>query len=241
MEASWVLLLSLVTLMLLPAIRGNTCPAPFGSPGLPGLPGMPGKDGRDGEKGEKGESGKPVVPGDAGQKGDQGSPGDPGVSGKIGRSGTPGISGSAGLPGPKGDKGESGNIKLTKRAAFSLTRTTSQYPARDSPIRFNHVITNENGDYNMDTGKFVCSISGSYYFVYHASSNGNLCVSIKKNGEKMASFCEHRVTEIQVSSGGLAIQLITGDEVWLEANDYNSMIGIKFQQSVFSGFLLFPD
>ena len=34
---------------------------------------------------------------------------------------------------------------------------------------------------------------------------------------------------------------IEGDEVWLSVNDYNGMVGIEGSNSVFSGFLLFPD
>lgn len=58
---------------------------------------------------------------------------------------------------------------------------------------------------------------------------------------KMASFCDHKTNTMQVSSGGIILHLQAGNEVWLEVNDYNGMVGIGGSDSIFSGFLLFPD
>ncbi|NXB51759.1 C1QC protein, partial [Leucopsar rothschildi] len=120
-----------------------------GTPGLPGMPGLPGRDGRDGLKGAKGEPGFPGLPG---------KPGPPGIPGLMGIPGIPGIAGPPGLP---------GSFKQKQQSAFSVTRQTSQYPVKNVPVVFNHIITNTNNDYDTTTGKFTCRFPGIYYFIFH--------------------------------------------------------------------------
>ncbi|NXP82541.1 C1QC protein, partial [Ramphastos sulfuratus] len=125
-----------------------------GIPGLPGIPGMPGKDGRDGLKGPKGE------------------PGEPGIPGLPGKSGPTGYHGPSGVPGPMGSPGEPGmpgSYRHKFQSAFSVTRQTKEYPLKNLPVVFNHVITNTNHDYNTTTGRFTCRLPGLYYFVFHTS------------------------------------------------------------------------
>ncbi|KAI1903784.1 hypothetical protein AGOR_G00030780 [Albula goreensis] len=201
----------------------------------------PGRDGRDGEKGEKGEPGIPVARGlvpQKGEKGEQGAQGPPGKAGRTGNKGSPGPPGVMGVP---GDKGSGGVYKTEQQSAFSVTRRTMAKPSPNAPIVFSHAITNLNGHFNIKTGKFLCRIPGSYYFVYHASSDDSLCMSLMRDGDIMASFCDHlNANTYQVSSGGVAIYLKKNQEVWLETNDYNGIIGVEGKQSVFSGFLLYP-
>ncbi|XP_035289018.1 complement C1q subcomponent subunit C [Anguilla rostrata] len=231
---------TLVAMVLLPAVAMENCPS-AGTPGLPGIPGIPGRDGRDGEKGEKGEPGLPLKPGLVAQKGQKGEHGPPGPPGKIGRSGAKGVQGFPGLEGLMGDKGMVGVHKLELQSAFSVTRRTKAHPIPRSPVRFTNVITNLNNHYNVDTGKFVCHIPGTYYFVYHASSEASLCVSLVRDGQNLASFCDHVTSNLnQVSSGGLTVNLNKDQAVWLETNDHKGMIGVDGKQSVFSGFLLYP-
>ncbi|NWI83989.1 C1QC protein, partial [Dryoscopus gambensis] len=125
-----------------------------GAPGLPGMPGMPGRDGRDGLKGAKGEPGERGIPGPPGKPGPAGFPGPMGPPGPVGLTGPPGMPGSS---------------KQRLQSAFSVTRQTSQYPAKNVPVVFNNVITNSNHDYDTTTGKFTCSLPGVYYFVFHTS------------------------------------------------------------------------
>uniref|UniRef100_A0A8C5U7G6 Complement C1q C chain n=1 Tax=Malurus cyaneus samueli TaxID=2593467 RepID=A0A8C5U7G6_9PASS len=197
----------------------------YGAPGLPGMPGMPGRDGRDGLKGAKGEPGE----------------GFPGLPGKHGPPGVPGPVGDPGLPGLAGAPGLPGNLRQKPRSAFSVTRQTSQYPTKNVPVVFNNAITNTNGDYDTTTGKFTCRLPGLYYFVFHSSHTANLCVILHKNQRRMASFCDHKTNAMQVSSGSTLLRLAAQDEVWLGVNDYNGMVGIANSDSIFSGFLLFPD
>ncbi|XP_042335037.1 complement C1q subcomponent subunit C [Sceloporus undulatus] len=213
----------------------------YGNPGLPGVPGPPGQDGRDGQKGSKGEPGVPAISGSQGPKGKAGEPGAPGLPGKNGPRGP---SGPPGEPGPKGDlgePGEPGGYKRNLQSAFTVMRQTAQNPSKNTPVIFNKAITNTNQDYDVNTGKFTCRVPGVYYFTYHVSQTANLCVNMYLNREKVAGFCDHMTNTKQVSSGGVLLQMQVGHQVWLAVNDYNGMVGISGADSVFSGFLLFPD
>lgn len=140
-----------------------------------------------------------------------------------------------------GEPGLPGSYEQKQQSAFSVTRQTGEYPLKNIPVVFNHVITNTNHDYNTTTGKFTCRISSLYYFVFHTSQTANLCVILHKDEIKMASFCDHKTNTMQVSSGGILLHLDAGNQVWLTVNDYNGMVGIGNSDSIFSGFLLFPD
>ncbi|XP_053256568.1 complement C1q subcomponent subunit C [Podarcis raffonei] len=213
----------------------------YGAPGLPGVPGPPGKDGRDGLKGSKGEPGPPAIPGSRGPKGEEGEPGAPGHVGKNGPRGAAGPPGEPGSKGDRGEPGEPGGYKRNHQSAFTVMRQTAQYPAKNAPVVFNRAITNINQDYDLNNGKFTCRIPGLYYFTYHTSQTANLCVNMYLNRDKVASFCDHMSNDKQVSSGGILLQMKQGYQVWLAVNDYNGMVGIGGSDSVFSGFLLFPD
>ncbi|XP_069775275.1 complement C1q subcomponent subunit C-like [Narcine bancroftii] len=211
-----------------------------GVPGPHGVPGLPGKDGRDGIKGAKGE---PGIPDSTGRRGESGEKGDPGVLGQIGKRGRRGMPGDKGVPGMeglKGEKGRSGDHKITLKSAFSAKRGGYSYPVAAKPIRFSDVISNDQNHYDMNTGVFTCNITGFYYFVYYATSDNNLCVSMMKNSYQEAMFCSHGSFD-QVSSGGIVLHLQASDKVWITSTDYNAMMGIENHDSVFSGFLLFPD
>ncbi|XP_058160133.1 complement C1q subcomponent subunit C [Dasypus novemcinctus] len=233
--------LNLLLLLLVLPRGAQAGPGCYGIPGTPGLPGAPGKDGHDGVPGPKGEPGIPAVSGTRGpkgQKGEPGTPGHPGKNGPMGASGTPGDPGLMGLPGEPGDEGR---YKQKYQSVFTVTRQTVQHPAPNSLVRFNAVVTNPQGDYDTNTGKFTCKVPGLYYFVYHTSQTANLCVHLYRNNVKVTTFCDHMSNSKQVSSGGVLLRLQVGEEVWLAVNDYNGMVGTEGSDSVFSGFLLFPD
>lgn len=170
-------------------------------------------------------------------KGEKGEPGSKGSQGKRGSPGNPGP------PGPHGPPGEDGDPSDSKpHSAFCVSRETFEYPQPDNPIIFKRVITNINNHFNVDEGKFVCQIPGTYYFVYHATSfKRNLCVKLMVNGEKKATFCDHIQDEFNQSSGGFAVYLEHSSKVWLEASDrVNGMYAAGDKgNSVFSGFLLY--
>nr|XP_033777038.1 complement C1q subcomponent subunit C [Geotrypetes seraphini] len=239
MGRSLMMLLSLALLFLnlVTWVKSDT----YGIPGLPGMPGTPGKDGRDGLKGPKGERGVQANPGTSGAKGEKGERGIPGPRGKSGPMGPSGPVGQKGTPGPIGEIGEPGIHKNRYQSAFTVTRLTADYPAKNSPIIFTREITNINKHYDKTTGKFTCYIPGLYYFTFHASLTYNLCVILYLDHENKATFCDHRSNDQQVSSGGVLLRLVEGQQVWLGVNEFNGMVGKESADSVFSGFLLFPD
>lgn len=233
--------LHLLLLLLVLPLRGQASTNCYGIPGMPGLPGAPGKDGHDGLPGPKGEPGIPAIPGIRGPKGQKGEPGLPGYHGKNGPVGITGMPGNPGGMGPPGEPGEEGRYKQKHQSVFTVTRQTAEYPAANGLVKFNSVVTNPQGDYDTSTGKFTCRVPGLYCLVYHTSHTANLCTQLYHNGIRVTTFCDHMSSSKQVSSGGILLQLKVGDEVWLAVNDYNGMVGIEGSDSVFSGFLLFPD
>ncbi|XP_077007032.1 complement C1q subcomponent subunit C [Tamandua tetradactyla] len=233
--------LNLLLLLLVLPLGGQASSGCYGIPGMPGLPGAPGKDGHDGLRGPKGEPGIPAIPGTRGPKGQKGEPGTPGQPGKNGPMGPSGLPGAPGPTGPTGEPGEEGRYKQKYQSVFTVTRQTAQYPAPNSLVKFNTVVTNPQGDYDTSTGKFTCKVPGLYYFVYHTSQTANLCVQLYRSNVRVTIFCDHMSNSKQVSSGGVLLRLQVGEEVWLAVNDYNGMVGIEGSDSVFSGFLLFPD
>ncbi|KAM9243885.1 complement C1q subcomponent subunit C isoform 1-T2 [Dugong dugon] len=231
----------LLLLLLALPLRGQASTSCYGIPGMPGMPGAPGKDGHDGLPGPKGESGIPAIPGTRGPKGQKGEPGTPGHPGKNGPMGPSGIPGTPGIVGPPGEPGEEGRYKQKHQSVFTVTRQTSQFPVPNSLVKFNTVITNPQRHYDTSTGKFTCHVPGLYYFAYHTSHTANLCVKLYRSGIEVTTFCDHMSNSKQVSSGGALLRLQMGEQVWLAVNDYNGMVGTAGSDSVFSGFLLFPD
>ncbi|XP_014349190.1 complement C1q subcomponent subunit B [Latimeria chalumnae] len=236
--------LALVGLLLLGVVSlagSSSCDGKPGLPGLPGIPGTPGPNGKDGTKGGKGDKGLPGVLGDHSDNGEKGEPGLPGPPGKVGPRGQRGLKGQMGPSGPKGEKGEWGDYKTNLTAAFSVARFTNVPPRRERPIRFDKTIYNEGGHYVSSLAKFHCTISGLYYFNFHVTLRGSLCLNIVKQGVKVLGFCDNAFGTYQVSSGGVVLNLRKDEYVWLETTEKNSMLGIEGADSIFSGFLLFPD
>uniref|UniRef100_A0A669QT15 Complement C1q B chain n=1 Tax=Phasianus colchicus TaxID=9054 RepID=A0A669QT15_PHACC len=153
---------------------------------------------------------------DIGEKGD---PGEPGYPGKVGPRGSPGSKGLPGPRGPPGPQGDTGDYKVTLKSAFSAARTISIFPRREQPIRFDRIITNENRHYEnrMKKGR-----GGS-------------------KGEKVVTFCDYVQSSYQVTTGGVVLRLAANESVWLEPTEKNSLVGIEGADSIFSGFLIFPE
>uniref|UniRef100_A0A8V0YY31 Complement C1q B chain n=1 Tax=Gallus gallus TaxID=9031 RepID=A0A8V0YY31_CHICK len=177
MQTVWVVLICLAGGQLASATLCKT----YGTiPGIPGSPGQPGTNGRDGKNGPKGEQGPPGLVEHEQDMGEKGDPGEPGYPGKVGPRGLPGSKGLPGPMGPPGPRGDTGDYKVTLKSAFSAARTFSSFPRRDYPIRFDRIITNENRHYENRYGRFTCQVPGVYYFTYHVTSKGSLCLRMKK-------------------------------------------------------------
>uniref|UniRef100_A0A8B9DVL2 Complement C1q B chain n=1 Tax=Anser cygnoides TaxID=8845 RepID=A0A8B9DVL2_ANSCY len=212
MQTMWVMLICLAGGQLACATLCRT----YGTiPGIPGAPGQPGSNGRDGQNGPKGDRGPPGQAEDEGEIGEKGDPGVPGHPGKIG---------------PRGP----------------TARTISIFPRREQPIRFDRVITNEKGHYENRYGRFTCRVPGIYYFTYHVTSKGSLCLRMKKGrggskGDVVVTFCDYVHSSYQITTGGVVLKMAANESVWLEPTEKNAIVGIEGSDSIFSGFLIFPE
>ncbi|KAI9535923.1 hypothetical protein NQZ68_039023 [Dissostichus eleginoides] len=231
-------------------------PGPIGPLGSEGRPGRDGRDGRDGrtrEKGESGDSGLKGRLGPSGLIGVRGHRGPPGKRGPAGEQGDPGLHGPPGLEGlqgvrgTRGTRGTSGTCRcgsLTPRSAFSAG-ITSSYPAEKTPIRFNKVLLNEGGNYDPQTGKFMCSLPGIYFFSYHITlANKHLAIGLVHNGQYRIKTFDANTGNHDSASGSTAMFLNPEDQVWLEIffKDQNGLFAEPgWSDSLFSGFLLYAD
>ncbi|XP_072724285.1 otolin-1 [Ciconia boyciana] len=226
-----------------------------GEPGGRGAKGERGEGGTKGEKGSKGEmgaegiqgvDGKQGEKGERGSKGDKGDLGPAGVMGPSGPKGVAGSKGGRGAPGKKGSRGakgaRGGTAKLL-RSAFSAG-LSKPFPPPNVPIRFDKVLYNDQEDYNPSTGKFNCSVPGAYVFAYHLTVRGRPArVSLVARSRKVAKARETLYgQEIDQASFLTVLKLSVGDQVWLEvARDWNGVYVSAEDDSVFTGFLLYPD
>ncbi|KFV01054.1 Complement C1q subcomponent subunit A, partial [Tauraco erythrolophus] len=216
------------------------CRAPDGKDGFPGIPGLDGRPGQKGDVGEPGKSAQRI--GIKGLKGDAGDPGPPGVPGNRGYHGLPGFPGPPGQLGPKGYKGVAGNILEQPRPAFSASRSSP--PSMGRTVVFDNIIINQETSYNPQTGEFTCRVPGLYYFAYQVVSSGDLCLSITKNREHVVTFCDNNSREIlQVNSGSSVLSLAVGDRVSVSTDPAkgSAIYSGSEADSVFSGFMLFPE
>uniref|UniRef100_A0A8C9WDP4 Adiponectin, C1Q and collagen domain containing, a n=1 Tax=Scleropages formosus TaxID=113540 RepID=A0A8C9WDP4_SCLFO len=201
-----------------------------GVPGTPGHDGLPGRDGRDGKNGEKGDAGDP------------GTPGGKGEPGALGAEGPPGPRGFPGNPGLKGARGES---SFTYRSAFSVG-LVSPVESANVPIRFLKIFYNEQHHYDDVSGKFRCALPGLYYFTYHLAVSGkDVKVSLYKSNKPVVfTFDQFQPGNLDQASGAVILQLIAGDEVWLQVYGEEEFSGVYTDSTIdstFTGFLLYPN
>uniref|UniRef100_A0A8B9VKI9 C1q domain-containing protein n=1 Tax=Anas zonorhyncha TaxID=75864 RepID=A0A8B9VKI9_9AVES len=201
-----------------------------------------------GVKGNKGSYGFPGLKGQKGSKGDtceneKGEQGSKGDKGDLGPAGVTGPSGPKGVAGSRGAKGARGDAAKLLRSAFSAG-LSKPFPPPNVPIRFDKILYNDQEDYNPSTGKFNCSVPGAYVFAYHLTVRGRPArVSLVARSRKVAKARETLYgQEIDQASFLTVLKLSAGDQVWLEvARDWNGVYVSAEDDSVFTGFLLYPD
>ncbi|XP_072029228.1 uncharacterized protein [Amphiura filiformis] len=250
--------------------RGD--PGPSGPPGLPGIQGpagMPGNHGNNGNNGPPGPPGPKGGIGPTGLEGREGSQGPIGPMGLPGKSGVPGLMGSRGDSGVqgdrggrgyKGDKGEPGSISsipslgypsqhapiphLGRRSAFSVgTSNTITAPSDDYVIAFDHIFANVGEDFDLDIGKFICRINGTYYFIFHVNkwSNAHNCyIKLMKNGLMITAVYEDSGYDYYDGvSNSILLEMTEGDQVWLQLHANDEVYGGIAKMTTFSGWLLY--
>ncbi|XP_077870545.1 caprin-2-like [Saccoglossus kowalevskii] len=196
----------------------GTCMCCTGTAGMPGVPGHNGINGLPGLPGEKGE---------------------PGVAGVAGI-GQPGKAGPQGPLGPKGDTGsQAGN---QRQSAFSATRVTAMLTVEsNTPVTFDTTRTNIGNDFDGVTGKFTCSIPGTYVFMYSIRKNfggGRTYVNLMLNNEILVSVWDDDNAHDMLGNQAI-VQLEANDEVWLRLWAGYSLHSNENRYTTFSGFLLY--
>uniref|UniRef100_A0A8C3N6N7 Uncharacterized protein n=1 Tax=Geospiza parvula TaxID=87175 RepID=A0A8C3N6N7_GEOPR len=221
--------------------KGDTCDnGTKGDKGDRGDPGEPGAGGEQGDKGEKGDTGEK---GEGGTKGEKGSKGDMGPGGPKGEPGAKGGRGAPGRKGSRGAKGARGDVPKAPRSAFSAG-LSRPFPPPNVPIRFDRVWFDERRDYDPATGKFNCSVAGAYVFSYHVTVRGRPArLSLVASSRRVAKARDTLYgQDIDQASFLTILKLRVGDQVWLEVGkDWNGLYAGAEDDSVFTGFLLYPD
>ncbi|KAM4771124.1 otolin-1 [Rhinophrynus dorsalis] len=208
-----------------------------GDKGIKGDMGFNGLNGMEGERGEKGE------PGIKGERGDPGPMGLMGPPGPKGNYGSKGIRGTPGKKGAKGVKGSKGDTTKTVKSAFTVG-LSKPFPPPNAPIKFDRILYNEQEEYNPTTGKFNCTIPGTYVFAFHVTVRGRPArISVVSQNKKLFKSRETLYgQEIDQASAMFVLRLNAGDQVWMEvARDWNGLYVSNEDDSIFTGFLLYPD
>lgn len=217
-----------------------------GQKGEKGIEGEKGSKGDIGAEGKRGSDGLPGLrgdPGPKGEKGEIGSPGFTGPAGPKGELGSKGIRGPTGKKGSRGVKGSKGEATQVPQSAFSAL-LSKPFPPPNIPIKFDKILSNDQGDYSPVTGKFNCSVPGTYIFSYHVTVRGRPArISLVARNRKQFKSRETLYgQQVDQASLLLILKLSAGDQVWLEVSkDWNGLYVGPEDDSIFSGFLLYPE
>ncbi|KAM9316123.1 uncharacterized protein PAF06_007090 [Gastrophryne carolinensis] len=230
-----------------------------GIPGNEGPMGLQGNKGETGDKGTKGKIGPKGEPGTKGSKGTDGIPGTPGLHGPMGligqrgpvgskgerglpgATGPQGYRGPAGIPGRKGEKGQKGSSSERDNIAFSVAfrgNRNTLLPAQ--PLRFDRVFVNENKPYNVNSGVFVATVEGVYFFSYHLNPSISCLIAGLAHNSRIVVQTKMQECDVCQSSGSVLLHLLEDDEVWLQViNGGQKELSFDDSDSLFSGFMLY--
>ncbi|XP_062371993.1 uncharacterized protein LOC134059565 [Sardina pilchardus] len=111
----------------------------------------------------------------------------------------------------------------------------------EKTLVYKNVITNIGNVYNPATGIFTAPVRGMYFFsiYYHASTGNDGRLSLKKNGQMLATASHARVNSgTDNGSNGVTVQMEVGEQVYVILHS-NTWVwdGIN-QDTIFSGFLI---
>lgn len=124
--------------------------------------------------------------------------GRPGKPGKPGPPGPPGPPGEPGPPGPMGPPGEKSMTTVAGIDGFNTGSRVAFYAGLRNPqegyeiLKFDDVVTNIGNQYDGVSGKFVCKVSGTYFFTYNVLMRGgdgtSMWADLMKNGQVRRFF-----------------------------------------------------
>lgn len=190
-------------------------------------------------------------------QGPQGKPGRPGKPGPPGPPGEPGPPGPMGPPGDRWDRSRSGVLSLGNDGAISTVTYNTHprvafYAGLKNPhegyeiLKFDDVVTNLGNNYDGSSGKFICSVPGTYFFIYHVLMRGgdgtSMWADLCKNGQVRASaIAQDADQNYDYASNSVILHLDAGDEVYIKLDGGKAHGGNNNKYSTFSGFILYAD
>ncbi|XP_038241654.2 C1q-related factor [Dermochelys coriacea] len=187
-----------------------------------------------------------------GPQGKPGRPGKPGEPGPPGAMGPPGEKGERGKPGPPGQPGPAGGSGAFSTATYSTAPRVAFYAGLKNPhegyeiLKFDDVVTNLGNSYEAATGKFTCSVPGTYFFTYHVLMRGgdgtSMWADLCKNGQVRASaIAQDADQNYDYASNSVILHLDPGDEVFIKLDGGKAHGGNNNKYSTFSGFIIYSD
>ncbi|XP_061432985.1 C1q-related factor-like [Lethenteron reissneri] len=199
-------------------------------------------------QGHKGELGRLGRPGPRGPPGEPGPPGARGPQGEKGDAGRPGIPGHA-LGGAGSSQGAGGAVSVP---TYYSAPKIAFYAGLRNPhegyevLHFDDVVTNLGNHYDPGSGKFTCSISGTYFFTYHVLMRGgdgtSMWADLCKNGQvRASSIAQDADQNYDYASNSVILHLDAGDEVYVKLDGGKAHGGNTNKYSTFSGFIIYAD
>ncbi|KAB5553684.1 hypothetical protein PDJAM_G00042880 [Pangasius djambal] len=188
-------------------------------------------------------------------QGPQGKPGRPGKPGPPGPPGEPGPPGPMGPPGDRGERGDRGTNGINgaiSTVTYSTQPRVAFYAGLKNPhegyeiLKFDDVVTNLGNNYDGASGKFICSVPGTYFFIYHVLMRGgdgtSMWADLCKNGQVRASaIAQDADQNYDYASNSVILHLDAGDEVYIKLDGGKAHGGNNNKYSTFSGFILYAD
>lgn len=137
-------------------------------------------------------------------------------------------------------------------ATYSTVPRVAFYAGLKNPhegyeiLKFDDVVTNLGNNYDGISGKFICSIPGTYFFIYHVLMRGgdgtSMWADLCKNGQVRASaIAQDADQNYDYASNSVILHLDAGDEVYIKLDGGKAHGGNNNKYSTFSGFILYAD
>ncbi|XP_062874978.1 C1q-related factor [Trichomycterus rosablanca] len=188
-------------------------------------------------------------------QGPQGKPGRPGKTGPPGPPGEPGPPGPMGPPGDRGERGDRGKNSINgaiSTVTYNTQPRVAFYAGLKNPhegyeiLKFDDVVTNLGNNYDGASGKFICSVPGTYFFIYHVLMRGgdgtSMWADLCKNGQvKASAIAQDADQNYDYASNSVILHLDAGDEIYIKLDGGKAHGGNNNKYSTFSGFILYAD
>lgn len=126
--------------------------------------------------------------------------------------------------------------------AFSVGLSTHFTPKQGQTVIYDRVFSNKGSGYDTKSGKFTAKHSGIYVFHFHALSHSDnaIWISLYHNLKYVNSIYGHVSSGNVTVSNSASLQLLPGDEVFLDINSHDTALYGESDQiyCTFSGYML---